>query len=95
MMTSGRRSFEDGARLWDKGGIQPKAPKREPRAGYWLTDGQAIYGHLRQEARQSARVAAKPEPKLARGLLPDAKRGSVSPLGGQARPEPRRPGMKW
>jgi hypothetical protein len=94
MMTSGRRNFEDGARLWDKGGIAPKPAKREPRAGYWLTDGQAIYGHLKQEARASARIAAKPEPRLARGLLPDAKRGSISPLGGVAQPAPKRPGMK-
>ena len=42
-MTSGRRNFEDSAKLWDKGGIQPKPPKREARAGYWLTDGQALY----------------------------------------------------
>jgi hypothetical protein len=69
MMTSGRRSFEDGSRLWDKGGIQPKPPKREARAGYWLTDGQALYPHLRQEARATAKIAVKPEPKLARGKL--------------------------
>ena len=93
-MSGGRRNFEDGAKLWDKGGIQPKPPKREARAGYWLSDGAAIYPHLRQEARQSARIAAKPEPRLARGLLPDAMRGSVSPLGSVAQPAPKCPGMK-
>ena len=94
-MSGGRKSFEDGARRWDKGGVQRKPPKREARAGYWLTDGQAIYGHLKQEARQTAKIVAKPSAGLARGLIPDAKRGSMSPLGGVAKPEPRRPGMKW
>ncbi len=94
-MSVGRKDFQDGDRVWNKGGIQPKPPKREPRAGYWLSDGEAIYGHLKQEKRGSGRIAAKPELRLARGLLPDAKRGSVSPLGGGAKPEPTRPGMKW
>jgi hypothetical protein len=94
-MSGGRRNFEDGARLWDKGGIQPKPATRERRAGHWLTDGQAIYGHLKQEARQTVRIAAKPSVPLARGLVPDAKRGGVSPLGGVAKTEPKRPGMKW
>jgi hypothetical protein len=94
-MSGGRRSFEDGARLWDKGGVQPEPPQREARAGWWLTDGQAIYGHLKQEGRQTAKIAGKTQVGLARGLIPDAKRGSMSPLGGVAKPEPRRPGMKW
>jgi hypothetical protein len=89
-----RRDFQDGERLWDKGGIQPQAPKGEPRAGYWLSDGQALYPHLRQEARATAKIAAKPKAGLAKGLIPDAKRGSVSPLGGVAQPAPKRPGMK-
>lgn len=87
-----RRNFEDGQFLWNKGGIKPKAAKREARAGYWKTDEACIYPHLRSEARQTARIPAAAPLKLARGLLPDAKRGSVSPLGGGAKP---RPGMKW
>ena len=59
------------------------------------TDAACVYPHLKSEARQTTRIAAKPEPRLARGLLPDAKRGSVSPLGGVATPAPNKPGMKW
>ena len=88
-----RRDFQDGVRVWNKGGIQPKPAKREPPAGHWLTDGQAVYPHLRQEARATTRIAAKTEPKT-RGLLPDDRRAQVSPLGGVAKPAPKRPGMK-
>lgn len=91
---SGRRDFQDGVRVWNKGGIQPKPAKREPIAGYWLTDAQAFAPHLKQEARATTRIPVKPQP-VTRGLLPDAKRGDVSPLGGVAKPEPRRPGCKW
>ena len=94
-MSGGRRNFEDGVRAWNKGGKQPERAKPAPRAGWWLTDGEAIYGHLRQEKRGSGRIAAKPSVGLAKNLIPDAKRGSVSPLGGGAKPEPKRPGMKW
>ena len=90
---SGRRSFEDGERVWSKGGIQPKAARREPIAGHWLSDAQAIYGHLKQ-SRDGARVAVKALP-LPKGLISDARRGDVSPLGGQARPAPKPKGCKW
>ncbi len=93
-MSGGRKDFQDGDRVWNKGGIQPKPPKREARSGWWLSDGQAVYPHLRQEARHTARIGAKPGVGLARGLIPDAKRGSVSPLGGVAKPAPKRAGMK-
>jgi len=89
-----RRNFEDGVRAWQNGGVQPKPARREPPAGHWLTDGQAMYPHLRQEARATTRIGVKPQP-VTKGLLPDARRGGVSPLGGVARPAPKRPGMKW
>lgn len=88
-----RRDFQDGERLWSKGGRPVQQPKREPIAGYWLTDAQAFAPHLRQEARATTRIAAKTEPKT-RGLLPDDRRAQVSPLGGVAQPAPKRPGMK-
>jgi hypothetical protein len=79
---------------WNDGGVRPRPAKRGPTPGYWKTDAACVYPHLRGEARQATRIAAKLETKLARGLLPDAQRGSVSPLGGVAQPAPKRPGMK-
>ena len=67
--------------------------RREPIAGHWLSDGQAIYGHLKQ-SRDGARIAVK-APPLAKGLISDARRGDVSPLGGQARPAPKPKGCKY
>lgn len=88
-----RRNFEDGQRVWSKGGRPVQAPRREPIAGHWLSDGQAIYGHLKQ-SRDGARIAVK-APPLAKGLISDARRGDVSPLGGQARPAPKPKGWKY
>ena len=89
-----RRNFEDGERLWSKGGRPVQQPKRELIAGYWLSDAQAFAPHLRQEARATTRIAAKTEPKT-RGLLPDDRRDQVSPLGGVATPAPKPKGCKW
>ena len=61
-MSGGRRDFQDGVRVWNKGGIQPKPAKREPIAGHWLTDAQAFAPHLKQEARATTRIAVKPVP---------------------------------
>ena len=69
-----RRDFQDGQRVWNKGGIQPKPARCEPIAGHWLTDAEAFAPHLRQEARATTRIAVKAQP-VTRGLLPDAKRG--------------------
>jgi hypothetical protein len=80
---------------WNDGGVRPQPAKRGPTPGYWKTDAACVYPLLKSEARQTTRIAAKPEPRLARGLLPDVKRGSVSPLGGVATPAPKKPGMKW
>jgi hypothetical protein len=89
-----RRNFEDGIRAWNKGGRPVQAAKPEPRAGFWKSDGECVYPHLKQAA-PPARIAAKPEVKLARGLTRDDWRGPISPLGGIARPAPKRPGLKW
>ena len=89
-----RRDFQDGERLWSKGGRPVQQPRREPIAGHWLTDGEAFAPHLPQERRATTRIPARAQPVI-KGLLPDAKRGDVSPLGGVAKPAPRRPGCKW
>jgi hypothetical protein len=89
-----RMSWDQSDRVWNRGGIQPQA-RQAPRPSGPVTDARAIYPHLKQEARQTARIEAKPGVALARDLIPDPKRGSVSPLGGVAKPAPRRPGMKW
>ena len=60
----------------------------------WLTDAEAFAPHLRQEARATTRIATKAQPVTC-GLLPDAKRGDVSPLGGVAKPAPKPKGCKW
>ena len=89
-----RRDFQDGERLWSKGGIKPQAPRREPIAGHWLTDGEAFAPHLVQERRATTRIGVKAQP-VTKGLLPDASRAQVSPLGGVAKPAPKRPGLKY
>jgi hypothetical protein len=89
-----RRDFQDGERLWSKGGIKPQAPKREPIAGHWLTDAEAFAPHLPQERRATTRIAAKVEP-VTKGLLRDDKRQAISPLGGVAKPAPKPKGCKW
>lgn len=56
-------------------------------------DAEVIYAHLKSD-----REAPRPKKltvALAKGLLPDATRGATSPLGGQAKPEPKRPNCKW
>jgi hypothetical protein len=89
-----RRDFQDGERIWSKGGKPVQPPRREPIAGWWKSDGEAMYPHLRQEGRASAHYTTKAEP-VTKGLIPDPKRGDVSPLGGQARPAPKPKGCKW
>ena len=69
------------------------AIRRDFQDGERLSDAQAIYGHLKQ-SRDGARVAVK-APRLAKGLISDARRGDVSPLGGQARPAPKPKGCKY
>jgi hypothetical protein len=88
------RDFQDGERLWSKGGIQPKPQRREPIAGHWLTDAEAFAPHLPQERRATTRIPVKAEP-VTKGLIPDARRGDVSPLGGVAKPAPKPKGCKW
>jgi hypothetical protein len=80
---------------WNEGGVRPQPAKRGPTPGYWKTDAACVYPHLRGEARQTTRIAAKSELGLARGLLPDATRGATSPLGGSAKPAPKPKGCKW
>lgn len=53
----------------------------------------AIYPHLKSERAEPRKPRLTIA--LAKGLIADEKRGAVSPLGGQARPEPKRPGLKW
>ena len=89
-----RRDFQDGQRVWNKGGVQPKPARREPIAGSHLTDGEAIWGHLPQERRATTRIPVKAQP-VTKGLLPDASRAQVSPPGGVAKPAPKRPALKW
>jgi hypothetical protein len=89
----GRTSWDQSDRVWNRGGIQPQA-RQTPQPRSPVSDASAIYPHLKQEARQTARIGAKTGMALARGLIPDHKRGSVSPLGGVAQPAPKRPGMK-
>ena len=69
-----RRNFEDGVRAWHLGGKKPQPAKREPRAGYWLTDAECLHPHLPQERRATTRIGVKPQP-VTKGLIPDARRG--------------------
>jgi hypothetical protein len=89
-----RRDFEDGERLWSKGGIKPQAPEREPIAGHWLSDAEAFAPHLPQERRATTRIPVRAEP-VTKGLLRDDKRGAVSPLGGFATPAKPPKGCKY
>jgi hypothetical protein len=52
------------------------------------TDAQTVYPNLKS-SRGPERIAPKREVPLAPGLTSDAKRGSTSPLGGQAKPAER------
>jgi hypothetical protein len=60
-----RRNFDDGAKLWGKGGVQPKPPTREPRGGHWLSDGEAQIGfpikQIRQDQSLSCHTFAPPD----------------------------------
>jgi hypothetical protein len=91
------KQWNESDRMWNEGGIQPRYRHGYPGRGQdrTVSDAKAIYGHLKQEGRETTRIAAKKSIGLPKGVIPDAKRGSVSPLGGVARPEPKRPGLKW